>query len=103
MRLVARVAVGSIFLLSSCLLFEGQVAAPVNSSPGGAVAMVSFEFERPGLAVPHFSLLLREDGTGVYKAEKAEMPPTGMSMRGQAAQYIDRTIVLSPVTIAKVF
>jgi hypothetical protein len=103
MSLAARVAVGSIFLLSSCLLFAGQVAAPVNSSPDGTVAMVSFEFERPGLAVPHFTLLLREDGTGVYKAEQAEMPPTGMSMRGQAAQHIDRTVVVSSATVEKVF
>jgi hypothetical protein len=104
MRLVARVVLGSILLLSSGLLFAGQIVAPANSSPPGSkVAVVSFEFERPGLAVPHFTFLLREDGTGVYKAEQAEMPPSGASMRGQAAQHIDRTVVLSSATVAKVF
>jgi hypothetical protein len=103
MRLAARVVLGNVFLLSSGLLFAGQAVAPANSSPGSTVAVVSFEFERPGLAVPHFTLLLREDGTGVYNAEQAEMPPTGTSMRGQAAQRIDRTVVLSPATVAKVF
>jgi hypothetical protein len=103
MRLAAQVVLGNILLLSSGLLFAGQIVAPANSSPDSTVAMVSFEFERPGLAVPHFTLLLREDGTGVYKAEQAEMPPTGTSMRGQAAQHIDRTVVLSPATVAKIF
>jgi hypothetical protein len=103
MRLAAQVVLGNVLLLSSGLLFAGQIVAPANSPPPSTVAVVSFEFERPGLAVPRFTLLLREDGTGVYKAEQAEMPPTGTSMRGQAAQHIDRTVVLSSATVAKLF
>jgi hypothetical protein len=101
MRLAARVLL-NIALLLSCDLLSAQVV-PVNGAPGSTVAEINFDFERPGLTVPRFTLVLRENGTGVYKAEQAEITPTGTSTRGEAARHIDRTILLSPATIAKVF
>jgi hypothetical protein len=103
MRLAEWVVLSTALLLSCDLLSAAQVVVPVNGSPGSTVAEVNFEFERPGLAVPRFTLVLRENGTGVYKAEQTEISPTGTSMRGEAAQHIDRMILLSPATIAKVF
>jgi hypothetical protein len=103
MRCAARVVLAYALLFSCGLLCGAQVVVPVNGLPGSPVAEVNFEFERPGLAVPRFTLLLRENGTGVYKAEQTEVTPTGTSMRGEAAQHVDRTILLSPETIAKVF
>jgi hypothetical protein len=64
---------------------------------------VSFQFERTGLPVPRFTLRLREDGTGSYQADQAETAATATSMRGQAAQHVDRPIRLSSGTVAKIF
>jgi hypothetical protein len=75
---------------------EGQTAA----SPG---AEISFQFERTGLPVPQFKLVIHEDGTGTYLADQAEIPANERSMRGQAAQHIDRPLKLSPATTAKIF
>jgi hypothetical protein len=104
MRLVARHVLTSILVLSPGVLFAGQTATSENHLPDGAkTAEVSFQFERPGLSVPRFNLLLREDGTGTYKAEQAERSPTNTSIRGEEAQHIDRAILLSPATVAKIF
>lgn len=101
MRLVSRVVV---VILST---FSAGILAQTNDSPattpGKTQAEVSFHFERPGLPVPKFTLTLKEDGTGRYEADQAEMPATANSMRGQAAQHIDRAIVISPATTAKIF
>jgi hypothetical protein len=35
-----------------------------SAAPQVAQPEVSFQFERPGLSVPKFTLLVREDGTG---------------------------------------
>jgi hypothetical protein len=64
---------------------------------------VSFQFDRTGLPVPRFTLRLREDGTGNYQADQAETAATATSMRGQAAQHVDRPIRLSSGTVAKIF
>lgn len=55
------------------------------------------------MPVPQFTLRIREDGTGTYEADQAELPATANSMRGQAAQHIDRHINVSQPTVAKVF
>jgi hypothetical protein len=111
MRLIARTVVGSVFLLVSSFYVAAQSAAqqagPAAGSaigiPVGSGAEVSFQFERIGLPVPQFTIQVREDGTGRYQAEQAERPATGGSMRGEAAQHIDRTMVLSPGMVTKIF
>jgi hypothetical protein len=106
MRLIARAAVITVFWLTPALHSVGQSAAP-QADPAvsaiGSGAEVSFQFERAGLPVPQFTIQLREDGSGRYQAEQAERPSTTTSVRGQAAQHIDRTLVLSPSTVAKIF
>jgi len=66
-------------------------------------AEISFQFDRTGLPVPRFTLRLREDGTGSYQADQAEVAATATSMRGQAARHIDRPITLTSGTVAKIF
>jgi hypothetical protein len=80
-----------------------QTADSSNTKAAKPQAEVSFHFERPGLPVPKFTLTVKEDGTGRYEADQAEMPATANSMRGQAAQHIDRPIVLTSDTVAKLF
>jgi hypothetical protein len=107
MKLVARAIGTTVFTLTATLFVAGQSAAPqaapVAGTAIGSGAEVSFQIERPGLPVPKFTIQLREDGSGRYQAEQAERPATPTSMRGEAAQHIDRTLVLSAATTAKIF
>jgi hypothetical protein len=67
---------------------------------------VSFQFERKGVSVPHYTILLREDGSGRYQADEAVASPSMQS--SSAVQYaggkhIDRSITLSSATTEKIF
>jgi hypothetical protein len=90
-----------VLLLAALFLCPGFVSA--SQAVETAQPEVSFQFDRIGLPVPHFTLRLRENGTGTYQAEQAEIPATANSIRGQAAQHIDRPINLTPGTVAKIF
>jgi hypothetical protein len=104
MRLVARRVLTNALLFSPGILFAGQTTTSQNH-PSSEIktAEVSFQFERSGLSIPRFSLLVREDGTGSYQAEQAERLPTNTSIRGEEAQHIDRAILLSPAAVSKIF
>jgi hypothetical protein len=80
-----------------------QTAAPAAYAADGKRPEVVFQFERIGLPVPKFTLRVAEDGTGRYEADQAEIPATPNSMRGQAAQHIDRTFHLTSATTGKIF
>ena len=101
MRAVVRILLGAA-LLSSASGFA-QTPEPTATAPAKAPAEVSFQFDRTGLPVPRFTLRIREDGTGRYEADQAEIPATPNSMRGQAAQHIDRPLNLTSATVAKIF
>jgi hypothetical protein len=66
---------------------------------------VSFQFERAGLPVPRYTLEIHEDGTGRYQADEAATVPSQSSSAVQyvGGKHIDRAIVLSPATVAKIF
>ncbi|HEX4576890.1 MAG TPA: hypothetical protein VH117_06040, partial [Edaphobacter sp.] len=102
MRVVARIVLGSALMICCGLAFT-QTTEPPTAALAKTQAEVGFQFDRIGLPVPHFTLRLREDGTGTYQADQAEQPATANSMRGQAAQHIDRPINLSRETVAKIF
>ncbi len=102
MSTIGRAVLGAALFACSGSAFAGQTAeAPKASTP--ASPEVSFQFDRVGVAVPHFKLNIQEDGRGNYLADQAEMPATQTSSRGQAAQHIDRSINLTPSTVARVF
>lgn len=103
MLLFARAVLSSVLLLAPTLLSAGQSSAPRPQPADNLPPEISFQFERVGLPVPQFTIQLREDGGARYEAEQAERPSTITSMRGEAAQHIDRTLVLSPSTVAKIF
>ena len=79
-------------------VLEGvQEAVPAKTAEGaGRPATVSFAFDRVGVAVPHYILTVREDGTGRYEADEA-------GAAGQAGRHIDRPIPVSGATVTKVF
>ncbi|MEO6806141.1 MAG: hypothetical protein ABI209_08340 [Edaphobacter sp.] len=99
---VARAVLGAVLVACPALVYS-QTAEPPPAVPARTQSEVSFQFDRTGLSVPHFTLLIREDGTGRYVADQAEMQATANSTRGQAAQHIDRPISLSKGTVAKIF
>jgi len=112
MRAAIRVVLGSVLALGSAIPFAAAqttaqtavpTSAPAPDASAAKQAEVSFQFDRTGLPVPHFTLRVREDGTGRYQADQAETPATATSMRGQAAQHIDRPVSLTRGTVAKMF
>jgi hypothetical protein len=102
MRVVARIVIGSALVVCSASAFA-QTAEPPAAASAKSQAEVSFQFDRTGLPVPRYTLRLREDGTGTYQADQSEIAATANSMRGQAAQHIDRAINVSSGTVAKIF
>jgi hypothetical protein len=103
MNVVARLLLGSSWIVCSALPFAAQTAAPAPDTSAAKQSEVSFQFDRTGLPVPRYTLKLREDGTGSYQAEQAEIAATANSMRGQGAQHVDRSINLSRETVTKIF
>ena len=101
MRAVARIVLGGALVCFASAF--AQTAEPPSAASAKTQAEVSFQFDRTGLPVPRFTLRLREDGTGRYEADQAETAATATSMRGQAAQHIDRPINLTSGTAAKIF
>ena len=102
MRAVLRILFGSSLVACSAVTLA-QTTDHSTAPSGKTPAEVSFQFDRTGLPVPRFTLSLHEDGTGTYKADQAEIPATPTSMRGQAAQHIDRSLNLTPATVTKIF
>jgi hypothetical protein len=98
-NVVLGIALSSCFSLAATAQTSGAPAPPSATTP----SQVSFKFDRVGLPVPHFSLRINENGTGTYQADQAEIPATQTSMRGQAAQHVDRPVNLSTGTAAKIF
>jgi hypothetical protein len=101
MRIVTRIVLGGA-LVCSALSFAQTVDSSTAASDK-TKAEVSFQFDRTGLPVPRYTLRLKEDGTGRYQADQAEIAATATSMRGQAAQHIDRPVNLSSGTTSKIF
>jgi len=67
---------------------------------------VSFQFERPGLAVPKFTIVVHEDGTGSYHGEEAPVSGgAGSSALGSTlpGRPINRPMKFSPATTEMIF
>jgi hypothetical protein len=103
MNATVRAALGTLLLTCSGLASASQAIDAPKTDSKSTAAEVTFQFDRPGLEVPHFKLRIQEDGAGTYQADQAEMAATQTSNRGQAAQHIDRPIKLTPGTVAKIF
>ncbi len=67
---------------------------PATQVATNSKAEVRFDFERPGMPVPKFTLELNEDGAGTYVAE--DVSP-------QASQEVHREFVLTAATTSKIF
>ena len=97
MKFVTWMVLGGVLAAYSGLTLAAQ-PAPVETQP-----VVSFQFQRAGVAVPSYTLQVRQDGTGHYQADVTAGVSSTDSMRVEAAQHIDRSITLSPAMVAKIF
>ena len=91
-------------MLSGIGLMAQTAAVPVDG--GSMKPEVSFQFERKGVPVPHYVILLREDGSGRYQADEAQVAPSMQSssaMQYVGGKHVDRPITLSPATTEKIF
>ena len=88
------------------ILLAGSAAATAQEAPTGilAKAQVVFDFDRPGLPVPRFTMTVNEDGTGSYVADQVfPATPGAAPSETPAMQHVDRTISLSQATTAQIF
>ena len=91
------------------LVAAAACGAQTGSSAAPAVANgseVSFDFERAGLPVPKFTIVVHEDGTGTYHGEVAAVSggANDSAMRpASAGQPINRPLKLSPATTETIF
>lgn len=75
------------------------------SSPASASSEVSFQFERIGLSVPKFTIVVREDGTGTYQAQIAAVSGGGAAAMQPAATSppVNRALKISSGTTETIF
>ena len=90
--------------MSSCMAQTSSSATPPPAT--STLPEVSFQFERPGLAVPKFTIVVHEDGTGSYHGEEAPVSGgAGSSALGSTlpGRPINRPMKFSPATTEMIF
>jgi hypothetical protein len=78
-------------------------AAPASSLPAAVSPEVSFQFERVGLPVPKFTIVIHEDGTGTYQAQVASVSGGAGAQPGTAGPPVNRPIRISSPTTETIF
>jgi hypothetical protein len=74
--------------------------------PASSSSEVSFQFERVGLSVPKFKVVVHEDGTGTYQAQVAAVSGGGAASGLQSTTTsppVNRPISISPPTTETIF
>ena len=66
------------------------------------LAQVSFDFDRVGLSVPKFTIVVHEDGTGTYQAQVAAVSG-GATQPAVAGPAVNRPIRISQPTTETIF
>lgn len=87
-------------LAAACLALL-TTAAFAQTPP--ATAEVSFRFERPGLAVPNFTLTVDEGGSTRYEADEITTAQGGPDTDPPPTQHISHTVTLSRTATGRIF
>jgi hypothetical protein len=74
-----------------------------STQAGSIQRTISFDFDRTGLPVPRFTLVLHRDGTGTYHAEEVERRSADSALQQVSLKQVDRAVVLTPEMAAKIF
>lgn len=100
-------------LALGCGLMAAQDASPGPKAadasaaiPAGAVPakrQVSFTFDRKGVAVVHYRMLINEDGSGVYEGQEIPVATAYGNPVNQAPTPFRHTISISQPTSQKIF
>jgi hypothetical protein len=94
-------------LLASTACVSGHAqsteASPDPPAKPPPLAQITFDFDRPGLPVPHFTLSLDEQGKGTYIADKVLHVVGSRDTDPTQNQHVERSIALTPATTAKIF
>ncbi|CAN5489693.1 hypothetical protein BH10ACI4_BH10ACI4_09620 [soil metagenome] len=85
----------------TCGIASAQTSPPPPAS--GAQATVTYQFDRTGLPVPRFTLVIHEDGTGTYHAEEAERRSADSALQQVSLKVIDRPLTVSAEMATKIF
>jgi hypothetical protein len=102
MKLLA--AVFSLIVLLGDQTIVAAVQVANEAGPKSTGAEVSFQFERAGLSVPKYKIVMHEDGTGSYQAEVAPVGIGGGTMGVSAVpRPISQPIRISSATTQMVF
>jgi hypothetical protein len=96
------------FLLSFAAACNGQTVASAAGQPAALDfssprSQVSFQFERPGLPVPKYAIVVAEDGTGTYQAQPAAVSGAGIAGASTAAAPVNQVIKISSPTTQAIF
>jgi hypothetical protein len=96
------------FLWAAVLLTSLRVGVPQepqpSSKPAGQTAQlrqVSFTFDRKGLPVAHYRLLVYENGTGIYEGEEI-VTASAYPAAGQEPRPFKQSITISAATVKKI-
>ncbi len=102
MKIITGIIVGVIL---TAQVAAGQSVSPPTEPLTGTQGEVSFQFDRVGLAVPRYTVEIREDGTGRYQADEAEASSNQSSatVKYVGGKHIDRPMTVSSATTAKIF
>ena len=95
-----------LIVLAAALSFYSGVGSGEAQSPpteANTPATVTFQFDRMGVSVPRFTMVLREDGSGTYHAEEVERRSADQALQQVNAKLIDRKMMLTTEMTAKIF
>ena len=92
-------------LLMVCGVTVAQDAAPAAKPASGAAAkrQVSFTFDRKGVLVSHYRLVVHDDGSGVYEGTEIPSATAYGHPASDSAQPFKHVITISSATSQKIF
>jgi hypothetical protein len=96
-----RALVAAFILLASAAASAQQAETARPAAAPASNGQISFHFDRPGLAVPKFTITVNEDGSGRYEAD--QIFPVQPGSDAPQTQHIDRKVTLSLSTTAHIF
>jgi len=84
------------------LSFKFAASLPLHAKAPAPLPQISFDYTRPGLPTPKFTLTVSADGTGTYAGQEV-LAPSHYSNLPTAPRPFERAVTLSDATTKKIF